>query len=164
VTDGGRREVPAELSASWERATANPDPLVALGASPTLAREVDRWQGILVAEALRGGATWEQIGDTLGTSRQAAWARFRDVIDQEGGRPMEAESQELKRRIQEEVRALRESMKTIDESHRKSRAEAVERIREIERQAREERRELRDRMKASIRSLQEELRRLRDSA
>jgi hypothetical protein len=152
------RPVPDELTATWERATADPDALTALGASRTLARGVDRWQGILVAEAIRSGATWEQIGETLGTSRQAAWARFRHVLETKGGRSMEDQTAELKRRIQDEVRSLREAMKAIDETHRKARTEALDRLHEVEREARRERQELRDRMKESVRSLQDELR------
>jgi hypothetical protein len=163
VSDGGRREVPAELAASWERATTDPEPLAALEASRSLAREVDRWQGILVAEAIHRGATWEQIGETLGTSRQAAWARFRDVLEEEVG-TIQEETAQFKARIQDEVRALREAMKALDESHRKARHEAVDRLREMELQARQERKEIRDRMKETIRSLQEEFRSRRRSA
>jgi hypothetical protein len=154
------RRVPDDLSTSWERATADPDPLAALGASRALAKAVGRWQGVLVAEAVRGGATWEQIGEILGTTRQAAWARFRQVLETEGGRPMEDHTTELKRRIQDEVRSLRQAMKAIDEAQRKARTEALDRIREMDRQARQERQELRDRMKETVRSLQDELRAL----
>lgn len=158
------RHVPDDLTATWERATANPDALSALGASRTLARGVDRWQGILVAEAVGKGATWEQIGETLGTSRQAAWARFRHVLETKGGRSMEDQTAELKRRIQDEVRSLREAMKAIDETHRKARTEALDRLHEVEREARRERQELRDRMKESVRAIQEEFRGLRKPA
>jgi hypothetical protein len=158
VTDEAKREVPAEFAESWTKATADLDPLSALGASPTLAREVDRWQGTLVAEAVRSGATWEQIGETLGTSRQAAWARFRHVVEQEGRDTMEDDTARLKTRIRDEVRSLRESMRAMDDAHRKARLEAVNKIREMDRQVRQERQELKERMKETIRSLQEELR------
>ena len=158
MSDGAKRDVPAELAASWTKATADPDSLSALGASPTLAREVDRWRGTLVAEAVRSGATWEQIGEALGTSRQAAWARFRHVGEQEGRDPMDDETARLKTRIRDEVRSLRESMRTMEDAHRKARMEAVNEIREMDRQGRQERQELKDRMKETIRSLQEELR------
>jgi hypothetical protein len=158
------RHVPEDLTATWQRATADPDALSALGASRTLAQGVDRWQGILVAEAVRNGATWEQIGETLGTSRQAAWARFRHVMESKGGGSMEDLTAELKRRIQDEVRSLREAMKAIDETHRKARTAALDRLHEVEREARRERQELRDRMKETIRSLQDELRGLRKPA
>jgi hypothetical protein len=163
MTKPAERPVPPELEATWETSTADPDPLAALAASRDLADGVGRWQTILVAEALDGGVTWEQIGGTLGISRQAAWARFRHVLE-EGGRSMNEDTAELKVRIQDEVRSLRESMRAIDESHRKARKEAVDQIREMERQARRERQELRDRMKENVRALQEELRARRNPA
>ena len=158
------RDVPGDLAATWERATTDPDPLAALGSSQDLAAGVGRWQNELVAEAVRNGATWEQIGDTLGISRQAAWARFRHVLEEEGGGSMEAEIDALKERIHQEARSFREAMKAIDEAHRKARSEARGRLREVEQQARQERQELRDRVKNSVRTLQEELRQLRGSA
>jgi len=158
------KPVPAELTESWARATEDPDPLAALGSSLDLARGVRRWQATLVAEAVRDGATWEQIGDTLGISRQAAWARFTDTVEEKGAGSMKADVAELKRKIHEEARALREGMKVIDESHRKAQTEARDRVREVDRQARHERQEFRDRMKETIRSLQEELRELRNPA
>ena len=164
VGDDTGRDVPADLAAGWERATTDLDPLAALGSTQALAQGLGRWQNVLVEEAVRSGATWEQVGDTLGISRQAAWARFRHVLEEEGGGSMEAEIDQLKGRIHEEVRTLRESMKAIDEAHRKARAEARDRLRDVERQARLERQELRERVKESVRSLQEELRQLRGSA
>jgi hypothetical protein len=158
VDPSADRQIPVDLAAAWERATGDPDPLAALRASRNLGRGVARWQSALVAEAVERGATWEQVGDTLGISRQAAWARFRRVIAGKGGRSMDEETADLKRRIQDEVRSLREAMRALDESHRKARTEAVNRIREMERQARQERQELRDRMKENVRTLQDELR------
>jgi hypothetical protein len=164
VTDRTPREVAAELSASWDRSTADPDPLTALAATRDLARGVDRWQGTLVREAIGGGATWEQIGDTLGTSRQAAWARFRHMLEEEKGGKMDQETEDLKRRIHDEVRALREAMKAMDESHRRARHEAVDRLKNVEREAKQERQELRAQMMESIRSLQADLRDRKRSA
>ena len=161
--DEQARAVPADLDASWQRSTADPDPVSALGATRDLARRVDRWQGTLVREALRGGATWEQIGDTLGTSRQAAWARFRDVVDQGGRGKVEDRTAELRARIHDEVRSMRESMRAMEEEHRKARADALQQIREMDRKAREQRHELKERMKKTIRSLQDELRALRSA-
>ena len=139
-------------------ATSDPDPINALGATLGLARGVDQLQGALVAEAIRAGSTWEQVGETLGISRQAAWARFRDAVDQEGGRRVHEENARLKERIHEQVRSLRDSIRAMEDEHRRSRTEAMDRIREVDRRFRQERQELKDRMKASIRSLQDELR------
>jgi FtsZ-binding cell division protein ZapB len=158
MSDGPGRSVPDDLSASWSNATADPDPLAALSASGDLARGIDRWQATLVAEAVREGATWEQIGERLGISRQAAWARFRDAVDQEGRGRMENDTAELRERIQVEVRSLREAMRTMDDEHRQARQEAMSRIREMDRRIREERQALKERVKATVRSLQEEYR------
>jgi hypothetical protein len=158
VGDETEREVPAELAASWSKATSDPDPLAALDASVALSHRMNGWQATLVAEAMRGGATWEQVGETLGISRQAAWARFRTAVGDEGRTRMEDEAAQLKDRIHEEVRSLRESVRAMTEEHRKARTEAMERIREVDRQFRQDRQELKDRMKATIRSLQDELR------
>ena len=155
--DPGSR-VPSELQASWTTATSDRDPMSALGASAGLARGVDRLQGALVAEAIRAGATWEQVGETLGISRQAAWARFRDAVGLEGGRRVQEETARFKERIHEQVRSLRDSVRAMEDEHRKARTEAMDRIREEDRRFRQERQELKDRMKATIRSLQDELR------
>ena len=152
------RTVPAELAGSWSKATSDPDPLAALDASVALGRRMTGWQATLVAEAMRGGATWEQVGETLGISRQAAWARFRTAVGDEGSTRMEDEAAQLRDRIHEEVRSLRESVRAMTEEHRKARTEAMERIREVDRQFRQDRQELKDRMKATIRSLQDDLR------
>jgi len=37
----------------------------------------DRVLRLLVAEMRDAGATWEDVGDAFGISRQAAWERFR---------------------------------------------------------------------------------------
>src|ERR687892_436089 len=149
---------PSELQASWTMATSDPDPMNALGATLGLARGLDQLQSALVAEAIRAGSTWEQVGETLGISRQAAWARFRDAVDQEGGRRVQEENARLKERIHEQVRSLRDSIRAMEDEHRRSRTEAMDRIREVDRRFRQQRQELKDRMKASIRSLQDELR------
>ena len=158
MPDEPEPRVPSEIQASWTMATSDPDPMNALGATVGLARGVDRLRGALVAEAIRAGSTWEQVGQTLGISRQAAWARFRDAVDQEGGRRVQEENARLKERIHEQVRSLRDSIRAMEDEHRRSRTEAMDRIREVDRRFRQERQELKDRMKASIRSLQDERR------
>jgi hypothetical protein len=157
VEDRPTRRVPDELARSWSKATSDPDPLTALGATTALNRGINGWQATLVREAIRGGATWEEVGEALGISRQAAWARFRDPGDPEGGR-MQEEAAKIRERIQEQVRSLRESVRAMEDEHRTARIDAMERIREADRRFREERQELKDRMKATIRSLQDELR------
>ena len=156
MSDETGRQVPEDLSASWSTATTDPDPLAALSASGELARGIDRWQAMLVAKAVREGATWEQIGERLGISRQAAWARFRNAV--EGRGEMENDTAELRGRIQEEVRSLREAMRAMDDEHRQARSEAMNGIREMDRRIREERQALKERVKATVRSLQDEYR------
>lgn len=33
-----------------------------------------------VSAAKKAGVTWQQIGDIMGISRQAAWERFHDIV------------------------------------------------------------------------------------
>lgn len=78
----GPRKVPALLVQTWEAATTDPDPLVALGATRALGALLSTWEAKLASEAVASGATWEAIGSSVGVSRQAAWQRFhRDVGD-----------------------------------------------------------------------------------
>lgn len=76
------RTVPALVVQTWETATSDPDPLVALGATRALVALLSTWEAKLASEAVASGATWEAIGSSVGVSRQAAWERFhRDVDD-----------------------------------------------------------------------------------
>lgn len=73
---GPARRVPPHMTATWEAATSDPDPLSALGATRALGALLSTWEAQLVAEAVAAGATWESIGGSVGVSRQAAWERF----------------------------------------------------------------------------------------
>src|SRR5919106_636222 len=115
VPDDPGSRVPSELQASWTMATSDRDPMSALGASAGLTRGVDRLQGALVAEAIRAGATWEQVGETLGISRQAAWARFRDAVGLEGGSRVQEETARFKEQIHEQVRSLQDELRSRKE-------------------------------------------------
>jgi hypothetical protein len=90
------RAVPPLMSATWETATSDPDPLTALGATRALAGLLSTWESKLVAEAVAAGVTWERIGGTVGVSRQAAWQRYHEEIH------------DLRRRLKEEAHAIRE--------------------------------------------------------
>ncbi len=68
ITGDGRK---LRLVGDWETA-----PLDGLCESAGLARAVEKLQRHLVSEARRAGRTWTEIGEALGTSRQAAWERF----------------------------------------------------------------------------------------
>lgn len=124
------REAPDHAIASWERVLSE-SALGAVAASRSLHQSLARWQADLVREALDGGASWEDIGEALGTTRQAAWARFRhalaadkggDVTEREQVRQRlsdlwnsgQAHLREMETRWQEEHDRLREQ---VHESH-----------------------------------------------
>lgn len=84
------------MTAAWEAATSDSDPLAALGASRALMGVLSTWEARLAAEAVAGGATWESIGGSVGVSRQAAWERFHGEV------------QEFRHQVKNEACALRE--------------------------------------------------------
>jgi hypothetical protein len=90
------RDVPPLMAATWERATGDPDPLAALGATRALIGLLSTWEAKLAREAVEEGATWEAIGSSVGVSRQAAWERFHQDVA------------EMKRQVKEQARALRD--------------------------------------------------------
>jgi hypothetical protein len=53
-----------------------PDPLEALQELSQADLELEALRRERVAEARRQGATWDQIGESLGMSRQSAWEYF----------------------------------------------------------------------------------------
>jgi hypothetical protein len=60
-------------------------PLSALRTIAELRESLARIERRLVVEARRGGATWEEIGLSLGVSRQAAFARHRRFVKETDG-------------------------------------------------------------------------------
>ncbi|MFP5225678.1 MAG: hypothetical protein ACLGH3_09055 [Actinomycetota bacterium] len=58
------------------RRSSEPSPLAAVGACEILAELAEEVQRALVADARAAGHTWQEIGDILGTTRQAAFQRF----------------------------------------------------------------------------------------
>ena len=119
------RPVPNALSDAVERASSEPA-VAAVAASRSLHQAVVQWQVDLVGEALAGGASWEDVGEALGTTRQAAWARFRHAMD-EGGQPRMAPT------------GSREHIIDIKNA-------GIARMRELEEQWKAERNRLRDEM------------------
>lgn len=93
---GEARKVPLLMTAAWEAATSDPDPLSALGATRALVGLLSTWESRLVAEAVEAGATWESIGGSVGVSRQAAWERFHEDVH------------DLRRHAKAEARSMRE--------------------------------------------------------
>jgi hypothetical protein len=143
------RTTPAALRERWETATRATDPLEALRASDGFWEEWARYQGTLVAEALEAGATWEQIGEAMGTSRQAAWARFRTAV--EGDVPSAPTREHLMRarhQLREQLRELHQRAKQRDESWRTERARALEQVRLLDGRRSQDRSALREEMMA----------------
>ncbi|MDT7727800.1 MAG: hypothetical protein QOI21_4376 [Actinomycetota bacterium] len=55
---------------------ASADPAVSLRAVGALRRLAEQVEAVSVARAREQGWTWEQIGDTLGMSRQSVHAKY----------------------------------------------------------------------------------------
>jgi hypothetical protein len=106
------------MTATWEAALADPDPLVALGATRALAGLLSTWESRLVGEAVAAGATWETIGSTVGVSRQAAWERFHQDAHEFRNR-WKTEMHELRSRHRDEMLRLRERIKIEARSRRR---------------------------------------------
>ncbi|MEV4800511.1 DUF3887 domain-containing protein [Nonomuraea sp. NPDC049421] len=71
-----------------ERLSAAAAPLEAVAAARDLARVADQAMRAAVAGARTAGHTWQEIGDVLGSSRQAAFQRFGRPLDPRTGAPM----------------------------------------------------------------------------
>lgn len=114
------RKVPPLMMATWESATSDPDPLVALGATRALVALLSTWETKLAGEAFEKGATWEAIGSSVGVSRQAAWERFHsDVADFK--QQLKTELRALADRQKQEMYDLRDDIKRRAREHRRMR-------------------------------------------
>ncbi|HVC13776.1 MAG TPA: hypothetical protein VND62_02860 [Acidimicrobiales bacterium] len=111
-----RRNVPPLLVQTWETATTDPDPLVALGATRALAALLSTWEAKLASEAVTSGATWEAIGSSVGVSRQAAWERFHHDVD-DFRRQVKDAARSLKERQREEWRDFRDDVRRRARGH-----------------------------------------------
>ena len=111
------RSVPALMSATWESATSDPDPLAALGATRALQGLLSTWEARLATEAMAAGATWEAIGSSVGVSRQAAWERFHlDVaVFRE---QVKSQARALRDRHRREIAEFRDEVKRRARGHR----------------------------------------------
>jgi hypothetical protein len=105
------REVPPLMTATWDAATNDPEPLAALGATRALVGLLSTWEAQLVGEAVAAGATGEVIGGTVGVSRQAAWERFHSDVHEFRSR-VKGDMQKLRNRHRQEMLELRESIKS----------------------------------------------------
>src|SRR2546422_1635751 len=122
-TDGASepRKVSPLMTATWEAATSDPDPLAALGATRALVGLLSTWESQLVAEAVAAGATRESIGGSVGVSRQAAWERFHEDVN-EVRRLVKADARALRDRHREEWDEFKENLRsTAKAHHRRSR-------------------------------------------
>ena len=61
---------------------ASDDPLGQLRGLRAATRQLDAWQREAIARARERGASWSDIGDALGVTKQAAWSSYnQDVRD-----------------------------------------------------------------------------------
>jgi hypothetical protein len=107
----GRRAVPPLMLAAWEGAISEADPLAALSATRALVGLLSTWESQLVSAAIEAGATWEVVGGTVGSSRQAAWERFHHDVD--GFRSqVKTDARALQARHRQETREFKERVKS----------------------------------------------------
>jgi len=67
---------PDGMSAIVTAGSLPADPLAALRVLVESEAEIDRIRRTQVIAARAAGATWQQVGDALGVSRQSAWESF----------------------------------------------------------------------------------------
>ncbi|MDE3086458.1 MAG: hypothetical protein KGJ77_06795 [Acidobacteriota bacterium] len=111
------RQVPSLMTATWETATADPDPLSALGATRALGGLLSTWEAKLATEAVEAGATWEAIGGSVGVSRQAAWERFHHDVA-EFRHQVKSELHALRDRHRQEMQSFRDDVRRRARGHR----------------------------------------------
>lgn len=105
------------MTAAWDSAISDPDPLAAMRATKALIELLGTWQAKLATEAMESGATWGAIGGTVGISRQAAWERLHRQVD------------EFKRQLKSEFkRQVKKEAREISDRHRQEIADFVEEV------------------------------------
>ncbi|MHB8681810.1 MAG: hypothetical protein ACYDA2_06930 [Acidimicrobiales bacterium] len=102
--------MPPLMAETWRVATADPDPLTALGATRALGALLSTWEAKLAGEAVQRGATWEAIGSSVGVSRQAAWERFHHDVAAYTEQ-VKAEYHALRDRHKQEMRVFKDEVK-----------------------------------------------------
>ncbi len=110
------RRVSGLMTATWEAATSDPDPLAALGATRSLQALLSAWESQLVSEAVSSGATWESIGGSVGVSRQAAWERFHDEVHEFRSK-MKDDARSLRDRHRKEWDEFKDSVRNQARAH-----------------------------------------------
>lgn len=84
------RETASRLATELGRPGAD-SPLAAIAAARELSAAVEAAMQVAVDQARGAGRSWREIGDVLGTSRQAAFQRFGRPTDPQSGLPMNRE-------------------------------------------------------------------------
>jgi hypothetical protein len=149
------RKIPQDLLQCWEDATSHQSPLAALRATKEFWPRWAQWQAMLAREAITNGATWDEIGRAMGTSRQAAWGRFKSVVER-GEQMEQARKQQIRQTIKELQARARERDQALASERRRLRDElrALDKKRAQERSA----------LQQEIRRLQADFRRTRQQA
>jgi hypothetical protein len=153
------RPVPPALSGQLRRVTEAGSALAALAECRALHGPISAWQAGLVREALGEGSTWEEVGEGLGTSRQAAWARFHGLIEPEGGVTEMEERSDLREQLRGLWEEAQNRRREADGRWREEQARLRSQVQETQRQLRE----ARLRHSAEKRAAREELRRSADA-
>jgi hypothetical protein len=71
---------PDDEQVRLEVALASNDPLSQLRGLRAATRQLDAWQREAIARARERGASWSDIGEALGVTKQAAWASYNQDI------------------------------------------------------------------------------------
>lgn len=98
----------------------------------------------------------------MGTTRQAAWARFRSVAEEVDGKsiPSHQEVRAVQQRVNEELRSLQTKLKDFDQKWPERQTELTRRVQVLERERREERKQLQQEIRSATAELRDQVRRL----
>src|SRR5947209_938682 len=157
------RKIPSDLAEAWQRLPTDP-PLAALASSHQVHRTLSNWQSALVKEAVEDGASWEEIGVALGTSKQGAWARFRAAVGEQGGQGTMHDPVQTKQRVRELWNAGQARLSEMDTTWREEQQrlrqqvhESKDRLAEARRHHAQERREARQNLRREMEKLRKEI-------
>jgi hypothetical protein len=153
------RKIPSEIAEAWQRLPTDP-PLDALASTHQVHRALANLQNALVREAVEDGASWEEIGVALGTSKQGAWARFRTTVGEQGGQGAVHDPVQTKQRVRELLDAGQAQLSEIDARWREEQQrlrqqvqESKSRLAEARHRHSQERREARQSLRREIETL-----------
>ena len=150
------------LDEAWHQATNEADPVTALEAFTALQKQLARWQERLVSEAITAGATWDDVGAATGTSRQAAWGRFRKLTDETKveSAAMRQEIDRLNRRVAAESKHLQERLRAVHDKWRKERRLLQDQIKGLNKQIAQDRKLMQEEIRNKTGSIRDEIREL----